>query len=99
MSEKTTIQFEGGTHPSLEVVVGTPLSEVLDGDHSPVFFGCKSGNCGTCLVEVDEVAFAKLPPPNDEERETLATLASGLPRARLACQLVSNFPVTLRYLH
>ncbi len=99
MSDKTIIQFEEGTHPPLEVLVGTPLSEILDGDHSPVFFGCKSGNCGTCLVEVDEVSFAKLPPPNEEERETLATMAADRPRARLACQLAADFPITLRYLH
>ena len=99
MSDKTTVSFEGDSHPAIEVGMGTPLSEVLDGDHSPVFFGCKSGNCGTCLVEIDEESFSKLPPPNEEERETLATMAADLPRARLACQLVASFPIRLKYLH
>lgn len=62
------------------------LSEELDASNSPVLFGCRTGLCGTCVVEVVEGA-QHLAPPNEEEREILDIYAEGRPHARLACQL------------
>jgi ferredoxin len=92
------ISFEDENFVPVEVPPGTCLGDVLDGPHSPVFFGCKSGNCGTCLVEVDADGVTVLPPPDELERELLETLAPDNPRARLACQLSPETPLRLRYL-
>ena len=59
------------------------LSEHLTVHNSPVLFGCRTGICGTCLVEV----VGNIPPPQSEEREILENLAPNYSRARLACQL------------
>lgn len=59
------------------------LSEHLTVQNSPVLFGCRTGICGTCLVDVE----GDIPPPNEEEQEILENLAPGNKQARLACQL------------
>lgn len=97
-SADVRLSFPSGAHPPIEVPRGTPLADALDRPEAPVFFGCKSGNCGTCLVEVDEAALATLPPPSDEEKDWLETLAPGNPRARLACQLKAECDLALRAL-
>ena len=76
-----------------EVPEGRSLAIALDATISPLLFGCRTGICGTCLVEVLE-GFDALPPPDDEERELLEVL-SDHPRARLACQIDLRAPVTL----
>ena len=92
------IHFVDSAFKPVEVAPGTLLADVLDGPHSPVFFGCKSGNCGTCLVEVDAEGYAQLPPPSEEEKELIEALAPDVPTARLACQLTPTTSVRLRYL-
>jgi ferredoxin len=62
---------------------GANLSEHLTVENSPVLFGCRTGICGTCLVQVD----GDISPPGDEEQDLLDVVAPGDPRARLACQL------------
>ncbi len=59
------------------------LSEHLTIQNSPVLFGCRTGICGTCLVEV----IGDIPPPQPDEQEMLETLATNHPHARLACQI------------
>jgi ferredoxin len=92
------ISFEDENFKPVEVHPGSSLGDVLDGPHSPVFFGCKSGNCGTCLVEVDAEGASQLTPPDELEVELLETLAPGNPRARLACQLAPQTSLRLRYM-
>jgi ferredoxin len=97
--EKVEITFIGESRGPLEVDKGSALADVLDRADSPVFFGCKSGNCGTCLVEINEAAFAQLPPPNETEKEILESMAADKPFARLACQLEALSNLQLRYLN
>ncbi|WP_334848454.1 2Fe-2S iron-sulfur cluster-binding protein [Nostoc sp.] len=59
------------------------MSEHLTIQNSPVLFGCRTGICGTCLVEV----IGDILPPQPDEHEMLETLAANYPYARLACQL------------
>ena len=80
------MEFPGTTYAPLELPVLANLSLNLDVHNSPVLFGCRSGLCGTCLIEVD--ADAPLLPPDASEMETLELYAAGNSRARLACQLV-----------
>lgn len=91
------LSFEAEGYAPLDVAEGAALCDVLDGPHSPVFFGCKSGDCGTCLVDVDPDGFAQLPPPNQEEKNLLDVFAPDRPLARLACQLLATCPMRLRF--
>ena len=92
------LSFEAEGFAPIDVAEGAALADVLDGPHSPVFFGCKSGDCGTCLVDVDPEGFALLPPAGLEEQNTLDVFAPDRPTARLACQLLAVCPMRLRFL-
>ena len=48
-----------------------------------MLFGCRTGICGTCLIEVK----GEIPPPQPDEQEMLDTLACNNVNARLACQI------------
>lgn len=93
------ISFEAEGFKPIEVAEGAALSDVLDGPHSPVFFGCKTGNCGTCLVDVNLEAFALLPPPSQDEKDLLEAHAPDRLTARLACQLEARCNMELKYLN
>ena len=97
--EKVTIQFQSNEAAPVITDYGAALCEILDSPDSPVFFGCKTGNCGTCLIELDEASFRTLPEPNETEKEMLDTLASDKPFARLACQLTATTDMTIRYVN
>jgi ferredoxin len=77
------VRFAGESHPPVELPPHANLSEHLTVQNSPVLFGCRTGICGTCVVRVD----GAIPPPQDEELDTLDHVAPNDPRARLACQL------------
>ena len=85
-----------GTHfapVDLPDLASLPLH--LTVQNSPVLFGCRSGLCGTCLIEV-EAEQGELEAPDPDELETLAIYAPGNPRARLACQLVLSTGIRIR---
>jgi ferredoxin len=77
------VRFMASGHPPVWLPRNSNLSEHLTVQNSPVLFGCRTGICGTCVARVD----GDIPPPNDEERDTLESIAPGDPRARLLCQL------------
>lgn len=82
----------------VELPAGSDFRHCLDLANSPILFGCRTGLCGTCLVEVSRVEGGDLPGPDAEEREILDVFAPGNARARLACQLSACAHVSLRYL-
>jgi ferredoxin len=94
MSIPCIISFPGTNYPPIVLTYGQHLSEHLTIQNSPVLFGCRTGICGTCLVE----ARGDLPPPLPEEQEPLDTLAPNHANARLACQLVLTVDVEIRKL-
>ncbi len=96
--KKVTISFADPVFSPIEIESGSRLSDVLDGPNSPVFFGCKSGNCGTCLIELDEKSFSQAPLPDQTEQEYLTFAAADNPLARLACQLVATADLHIKYL-
>ena len=98
MTYEVCISFASGDVAPVHVAPGAALAEVLDRPESPVFFGCKTGNCGTCLIEVSDASLSQLPEPTAEERDWLETLAPGNPRARLACQLSAVCDLEIRSL-
>ncbi|HUF63538.1 MAG TPA: 2Fe-2S iron-sulfur cluster-binding protein [Verrucomicrobiales bacterium] len=89
------VEFPGTSFPCLRVLPGRDLSLALTSANSPVLFGCRSGLCGTCLVEVEAID-GELEPPADSEREPLELYAPGNPKARLACQLRLTQSVRIR---
>jgi ferredoxin len=99
ISSSMRISFEAEGFPAMDVPLGAPLADILDGPHSPVFFGCKSGNCGTCLVDVNADQPSLLSVPSSDEREFLEAHAADRPTARLACQLKAVCNLKLKYLN
>lgn len=84
---KFRVRFGIGDHEPVELAEGENLSEHLTVENSPILFGCRTGICGTCLIEVQEQEGGELPPPGEYEKDLLSIVAPGNPRARLACQL------------
>jgi ferredoxin len=83
MSNLCKIVFPGTNFAPIILESEQNLSEHLTIQNSPVLFGCRTGICGTCLVEVS----GDLSLPESNEQELLAILAPNNPRARLACQI------------
>jgi ferredoxin len=80
-----SVSYGVAGYPPSEVKAGKSLAIELDASNSPLLFGCRTGVCGTCLVEVQQ-GYESLPPPDADEKELLEVLTDH-PRARLACQL------------
>ena len=81
------VEFPGTAFCAAEVPDLAALSENFSVENSPLLFGCRSGLCGTCLIEVEERGVRRLPPPTPAELESLSLYAPDNPRARLACQI------------
>lgn len=94
MSNICTVTFQED-YPEVQVESGCNPSLVLNSSNSPVLFGCRTGVCGTCLVEVTKGAEA-LNPANNAEKEILEMFAPGNSLARLACQLTIQTNVEFR---
>ncbi len=95
MSTEFEIEFEDSTFPPVKIPAGENLSEHLHACNSMILFGCRSGLCGTCLIEVVD---GDLTPPSPDEREALDVYAPGNPRARLACQIDIFGPLKIKNL-
>ena len=94
MSNLCTVSFPRTNYPPITLQHHQSLSEHLTIQNSPVLFGCRTGICGTCLVEVIGDIF----PPQPDEQEMLEILAANHPHARLACQLDVTGNVEIRKL-
>ncbi len=81
------VEFPGTDHAPVKLSEGVNLSEHLTVENSPVLFGCRTGLCGTCLVEIALPGDDRLEPPGAEEVEALSIYAPGNTQARLACQI------------
>jgi ferredoxin len=97
VAEGFKVEFPGTAFPPLALEPGTGLATALTAVNSPVLFGCRSGICGTCLVEVEAPGGA-VPPPGPDEAEALEIFAPGNARARLACQMRLTAYLRLRKL-
>jgi ferredoxin len=90
------LEFAVEGYAPLQVQEEDSLSRQLNIENSPVLFGCRTGICGTCLIEVLEVRNGELPAPSSDELETLEIYAPGNPRARLACQIEVKADMKIR---
>ena len=84
---KLRIEFPCTAFEAVALPARASLPLHLTVQNSPILFGCRSGLCGTCLVEVEPLDDRTIEGPDETERETLELYAPGNPRARLACQL------------
>ena len=83
MSNFCTVSFPRTDYLPITLQHHQSLSEHLTIQNSPVLFGCRTGICGTCLVEV----IGNIPAALADEREMLDTVAPNVDNARLACQI------------
>jgi len=90
------VEFPATAFAPVELPDLASLPLHLTVENSPVLFGCRSGLCGTCLIEVEPLGADALEPPVADELETLELYAPGNARARLACQLVLSGAVRIR---
>ena len=97
MAETCLIEFPGTEYSPVELGKGVELSTELTAVNSPVLFGCRSGLCGTCLIELESEDRDSVPEPEAEEAEALEVYAPGNSKARLACQLrlTTNLSLTV----
>lgn len=88
-----SIQFYETKYQTITIEKNQMLCEHLTIENSPLLFGCRTGICGTCLVQIE----GDILPPNEEEKEILELLAPGNQKARLACQvkLTADIKITL----
>ena len=93
-----TITFLPESHPPVTLKRGAVLSEHLTIDTSPVLFGCRTGICGTCLIEVLALQNGELLAPTIDEKELLDIVAPDKTQARLACQIRLCADITIAYL-
>lgn len=69
---------------TLQVPAGTRLIEISEKIGSGVVYGCREGDCGTCMVRV-ESGWRNLSEPSVLETKVLQENAAGR-HERLACQ-------------
>lgn len=81
-----------------ELEPGSELSKVLDAKNSPLLFGCRTGICGTCLVEVVE-GDEQSRKSSGDEKELLEILCDDQSKSyRLACQMTCDQNLKLKVL-
>ncbi len=90
------VRFADSDKPPLRLAAETNLSEALDVHNSPILFGCRTGICGTCAVEVVAEHGEPLHPRTADEDEYLSAMAPDRPKCRLACQIRLNTNLTIR---
>ena len=76
---------------------GRRFIDICDEFETPVFFGCRSASCATCLIEVVQ-GLENLSPMTDAEDALLSIVAEDNPQARLACQCKINGPISVKVL-
>lgn len=92
------VSFSAESHSQVTLARGSLLSEHLTISNSPVLFGCRTGICGTCLVEVEEERQGRLLAPAADESELLSIIAPDIAGARLACQIALLADIKIKYL-
>ncbi|CBW26624.1 ferredoxin, root r-b2 [Halobacteriovorax marinus SJ] len=90
------VEIDGQAN-SVEVEDGKHLSEVLDATNSPILFGCRTGICGTCLIQVQE-GMENTSAPCEDEREFLEIVAEGDSTMRLACKVKTSGNIKIKYI-
>jgi len=89
------ISFEETPYEAVELENGALLSEHLTVENSPILFGCRTGICGTCSIEVT-AGLTQLHSRTSEEKEFLELMCPEKLKYRLACQIQINADIKIR---
>jgi len=86
---------------AINVKEGSTIQDIVEASGSALPFGCRDGECGTCVVEVEQ-GMEFLSPKTDKEIKVLKEICSGTctPNSRLSCQMKivkPNGVVRLKY--
>lgn len=82
------------TGQTMEIAAGGSFLEFCQDNDAPHTFGCTVGSCGTCVCLI--VAGAENVSPMDDEESETVEMCSGVPGARLGCQLKVNGDITVQ---
>lgn len=93
MADFFDVEIDGVAH---RLKAGDSLQDLDGYSASNIVYGCYSGRCGICRVEVIE-GLEHLGPWNDLE-EFMLGYSDASPAERLACQCVPKGPVKLKSL-
>ncbi len=86
---------------AINVKVGSTIQQIVEASGSALPFGCRDGECGTCIVEVVQ-GMEFLSEKTDKEIKVLKESCAGLctTNTRLSCQMKIAKPngvVRLKY--
>jgi ferredoxin len=84
---------------AINAKAGTDFQAIAESSGSSIPFGCRDGECGTCIINVESGA-EFLTPKNDKEKAVLAKICCQSDKARLTCQMKIEKPngvVRLKY--
>jgi ferredoxin len=71
---------------AINVKPGKTIQDIVEASGSALPFGCRDGECGTCVVSV-ESGMEFLSDMTDKEKAVMKMLNESNPRARLSCQM------------
>jgi ferredoxin len=86
---------------AINVKPGSTIQDIVEAIGIALPFGCRDGECGTCVVEIEQ-GMEFLTPLTDKEVKVLKEICSGTctPNSRLSCQMKiakANGVVRIRY--
>lgn len=84
---------------ALNVKPGKTIQDIVEASGSALPFGCRDGECGTCVVTI-ESGMEYLSPITKKEVAVMKELNEANPKARLSCEMKvvqSNGLVRLKY--
>lgn len=84
---------------AINVKPGKTIQDIVEASGSALPFGCRDGECGTCVVFV-ESGMEFLSDVTDKEKIVMKNIGESSPKARLACQMKiaePNGQVRLKY--
>ncbi len=71
---------------AINVKPGKTIQDIVEASGSALPFGCRDGECGTCVVMI-ESGMEFLSEVTAKEVTVLKTVGEASPKARLACQM------------
>ena len=84
---------------AVNVKPGKTIQDIVEASGSALPFGCRDGECGTCIVSI-ESGMEFLSPMTDKEVTVMKMLNEKSPKARLSCQMkiiAPNGLIRLKY--
>ncbi len=84
---KCKIEFIQSDYPPIEAEKDSLLVDILNTENSTILFGCRTGLCGTCLIELINSDSDNLSTKTDEEKDFLEEMYPENKNFRLACQV------------